>query len=91
MWPTESIIQSMRPAMVCRCPTSVVEKCKNSVIFSHLAKSLMLLFLWDFSILASNKLLMGNAVMYCSIFLALLLNNIFDVAFLGFVNNFSLK
>ena len=70
----------------------IVEKCKNCPIFSHLAKSLMLLFLGNFStILASNKLLMGNTVMYCSMFFVLLFNKIFDVAFFRFLNNFSLK
>ena len=70
----------------------IVEKCKNFPIFSHLAKSLMLLFFWDFStILASNKLLMGNTVTYCSMFFVLLFNKIFDVAVFGFLKNFSLK
>ena len=70
----------------------IVKKSKNCPTFSHLAKSLMLLFFWDFStILASNKLLMGNTVMYCSMFFVLLFNKIFDVALFGFLNNFSLK
>ena len=70
----------------------IVEKYKNCPMFSHLAKSLMLLFFWDFlTILASNKLLMGNTVMYCSMFFALFFNKILDVAFFFILNNFSLK
>ena len=54
-------------------------------MFSHLAKCLMLLFFWDFStVLASSKLLMGNTVMYCSMFFVLLFNKIFEVAFFDF-------
>ena len=65
---------------------------KTVQYFLTLAKSLMLLFFWDFTtILASNKLLMGNTVMYCAMFFVLLFNKIFDVAVFGFLNNFSLK